>query len=163
MAAWTAAATLAGCLNNLWLRRLAESGFSGRAAQSRKRSASVGTVSREDRSPDARGSPPSFENSASPLPQRSYAQRCIFRPPARAGCRQGSRAHAERNDLAEEMIWGRNGLDKCLRSEIQHHLLFFRARWLSYANGIFLTIEPGDSFWVYTLGVLLDHPLFPNN
>jgi len=35
IAAWTAAATLAGCLNNLWLRQLAQSGFSGRAAQSR--------------------------------------------------------------------------------------------------------------------------------
>jgi hypothetical protein len=28
------------------------------------------------------------------------------------------------------------------------------------ANGIFLTIERGDSFWVYSLRVLLDHPLF---
>jgi hypothetical protein len=42
-------------------------------------------------------------------------------------------------------------------------LSFFCARWLSYASGIFLTIEPGDSFWVYALRVLLDHPLFPNN
>jgi hypothetical protein len=163
MAAWTAAATLAGCLNNLWLRRLAESGFSERASQSRRRSASVGTVSREDRSPDARGSPPSFGNSASPLPQRSYAQRCIFRPPARAGCRQGSRAHAERNDLAEEMIWERNRLDKCLRSEMQHHLSFFRARWLSYASGLFLRVEPGDSFWVYTPEGSTRPPVFPNN
>jgi hypothetical protein len=35
MAVWTAPATLAGCLNNLWLRQLAQSGFSGRTAQSR--------------------------------------------------------------------------------------------------------------------------------
>src|SRR5580658_597926 len=34
-AARTGAATLAGCLNNLWPRHLAQSGFSGRAAQSR--------------------------------------------------------------------------------------------------------------------------------
>jgi hypothetical protein len=35
MAAWTAAATLAGCSNNSWLRQLAQAGFSGNAAQSR--------------------------------------------------------------------------------------------------------------------------------
>ena len=35
MAAWNAAATLAGCLSNLWLRRFAQSGFPGSAAQSR--------------------------------------------------------------------------------------------------------------------------------
>ena len=40
---------------------------------------------------------------------------------------------------------------------------FSGARWLSYASGIVLTIEPGDSFWVYALRVLLDHPLSPNN
>jgi DMSO/TMAO reductase YedYZ molybdopterin-dependent catalytic subunit len=34
MAAWTAAATRAGCSNNSWLRQLAQSGFSGSAAQS---------------------------------------------------------------------------------------------------------------------------------
>jgi hypothetical protein len=32
MAAWTAAAALAGCSNNSWLRQLAQSGFSGSAA-----------------------------------------------------------------------------------------------------------------------------------
>src|ERR1700733_3248370 len=72
MAVWTAAATLAGCSNNSWLRQLAQSQFSGRGSTESERSASVGTVSREDRSPDARGWSPFFGNSASRLPQRSY-------------------------------------------------------------------------------------------
>jgi hypothetical protein len=79
MAAWTAAATLAGCLNNLWLRQLAQSGFSGRQHR-------VGAIC------------------ASPLPPRPYTQRRIFRPLASAGCRQGSGAHAGRNGLGEELV-----------------------------------------------------------
>jgi sulfite dehydrogenase len=39
MAAWTAAATLAGCSNNSWLRQLAQSGFSGSASTESERSA----------------------------------------------------------------------------------------------------------------------------
>lgn len=38
---------------------------------------------------------------------------------------------------------------------------FLGARWLSYANGIFLEIELGDSFEVYALKVFARAPAFP--
>jgi hypothetical protein len=45
MAAWTGAATLACCLNNLWLRQLAQSRPFRKGSTESERSASVGTVS----------------------------------------------------------------------------------------------------------------------